>query len=191
MEVGRSLRGLLPVFFSWMVRLKLFPPFSKTEITPLYNFTNFRMVCKNCNAFKNILEGNRAAFMIYGQLIDDKFTLVPNITTIHTTFVNAMENTLNRLKYVPRWLRTTNVLCPFVNNIGTDESHLLYTYYTHVAKCKYLQDKKNECYNSIGEFVYRLQKSSQRYRYIIYLNIKRVCVVDKSQNWPSAHYLKL
>ncbi|CAH1731507.1 unnamed protein product [Aphis gossypii] len=100
------------------------------------------MVKNNCKAYKNILDGDRVAFVIYAQLIDDKFTLVPNINTIYATLTKAMNDMFNRLKSVPRWLRTTNVLCPFVNSMGTDESHLPYTYYTHVAKCEDVYDKK-------------------------------------------------
>eukprot|EP00102_Acyrthosiphon_pisum_P010472 XP_008178796.1 PREDICTED: uncharacterized protein LOC100572790 isoform X2 [Acyrthosiphon pisum] len=121
------------------------------------------MVWNNCNAYKNILDGERVAFMINGQLIDDKFTLVPNINIIRTTLIKAMDDTLNRLKSVPRWLRTTNVLCPFVNIMGTDESHLPYAYYTHVAKCKNLYDIKKECYSSIRKLVNRLQIAVQKF----------------------------
>lgn len=128
--------------------------------------TNFRMVWNNCNAYKNILDGDHVAFVVSGQLIDDKFTLVPNINIIYTTLIKAMDDTLNRLKSVPRWLRTTNVLCPFVNIMGTDESHLPYTYYTHVAKCKDLYDIKKECYSSIGELVNRLQIAVQKYGFV-------------------------
>jgi len=130
------------------------------------HLTNFRMVWNNCNAYKNILDGDRVAFVINGQLIDDKFTLVPNINIIYATLIKAMEDTFNRLKSVPRWLRTTNVLCPFVNIIGTDESHLPYTYYTHVAKSKNLYDIKKECYSSIGELVNRLQIAVQKYCFV-------------------------
>lgn len=137
--------------------------------------TNFRMVWNNCNAYKNILDGDRVAFVVSGQLIDDKFTLVPNINIIYTTLIKAMDDTLNRLKSVPRWLRTTNVLCPFVNIMGTDESHLPCTYYTHVAKCKDLYDIKKECYSSIRELLYRLQIAVQKY--VLY-NIIILCICD-------------
>lgn len=128
------------------------------------------MVKNNCKAYKNILDGDRVAFVIYGQLIDDKFTLVPNINTIYATLTKAMNDVFNRLKSVPRWLRTTNVLCPFVNSMGTDESHLPYTYYTHVAKCEDVYDIKNECYRTIGILINRLKIAVLKYYFVLYYN---------------------
>ncbi|XP_060844721.1 dynein axonemal heavy chain 10-like [Rhopalosiphum padi] len=115
------------------------------------------MVRNNCKAYKNILNGNRVTFMIYGQLIDDKFTLVPNINTVHATLTKAMNDMFNRLKSVPRWLRTTNILCPFMNSMGTDESHLPYTYYSHVMKCEDVYNIKKECSNTIAILINRLK----------------------------------
>ncbi|XP_025202205.1 uncharacterized protein LOC112599500 [Melanaphis sacchari] len=135
------------------------------------------MVRNNCKAYKNILDSDRVAFVIYGQLIDDKFTFIPNINTIYATLTKAMDDMFNRLKSVPRWLRTTNVLCPFINSMGTDESHLPYTYYTHVEKCEDVYDMKKECYNTIEILINRLKIAVQKFAGFGFMSEKRIKLI--------------
>lgn len=125
------------------------------------------MVTNNFGTLKSTLAGDRVVFVVQGRLFDDKFVLLPDIRTIINTIVVAMDGMLDKLKSVPRWLRTTNVRCPLVQNQETGELRLPYSFYDHVVDREHVHNAQKECYDAVEVLMGRLKTTAQKYRFCI------------------------
>lgn len=124
------------------------------------------MALNNFETFKNTLDGDREAFVVHGRLIDDKFALSPDIKTIVMTLVTAMDDVLNKLRSVPRWLRNTNVRCPFIQDTDTGDIRLPCSFYDHVVNRKHVSDAEKECYDSMAVVINRLKSTVKKYNIV-------------------------
>lgn len=116
------------------------------------------MVLKNLKAFKNILDSDRVIFLIHGQLNGNKLVLIPSIRSISFTLVKAIEDMTYKLKSVPRWLKTTNVRCPVVQNVETNERYLPYSFYDSVILNRiHVNNMEKNCYKSVEDITLKLE----------------------------------
>lgn len=126
----------------------------------------FRMVSNNYRQLKAVVDGDRAAFLIRGQLVDGHFALVPNINAATSAIAKAMDDVLNKLKSVPRWLATTNVRCPVVqrSDAAAGDDHLPYSFYDRaVVYSTHLIDAEKRCYDSVENIGDLLDGTAQKY----------------------------
>lgn len=124
---------------------------------------DFRMVVNNFKSFKTILDDQRVAFTIHGRLVKEKLVFVPSMRIIILTFTRALNNVLNKPKFIPRWLRNSNIRCPHVKDVATGKMHLPYSFYEHgVKNRKIVYEIQKECYESIEAIMARLEKTGKR-----------------------------
>jgi len=125
------------------------------------------MVSNNFRTLKAVVDGDRAAFLIRGQLVDGRFALVPNINAAINAIARAMDDVLNRLKSVPRWLAGTNVRCPIVQRSDAaagDDHRLPYSFYDRaLVDSTHLIDAEKRCYDSVEKIGDLLDDTAQKY----------------------------
>lgn len=116
------------------------------------------MILNNLKAFKDILDNEHVAFLINGQLNENKLVLSPHIRSITVTLIKAIDDMTNKLKTVPRWLKSTNVRCPIVQNVETSERYLPYSFYDSVITNRiHVNHMEKICYQSIDDVSYKLE----------------------------------
>lgn len=157
------MNGSVQVLLRYMIR-KLWRVLKKIRInTYLYNpYDLCRMMLNNFKMLRELISNDdNVIFVIYGRLIDNKFALSPDTRNITVALSRAMENVSNKLNFVPRWLRTTNIRCPYVQNLETGDMHLPHTYYAanHIEQ---VVDVKKQCYDAIEKITDRLKSTAQK-----------------------------
>lgn len=123
------------------------------------------MVSNSFRTLKAIVDGDRAAFLIRGRLVDGHFALVPNINAAINAIVKAMDNVLNKLKSVPRWLAATNVRCPVVQRSGAaaGDTRLPYSFYDRaLVDSSHLMEAEKVCYDSVEKIGDLLDGTAQK-----------------------------
>lgn len=120
------------------------------------------MMLNNFKTLKELIsDDDHAVFVIYGRLIDDKFALSPDTRNITVALSRAMDDVSNELNFVPRWLRTTNIRSPHVQNVETGDMHLPYSFYV-VDRIEEVIDVKKQCYDAIEKISDRLKSAAQK-----------------------------
>lgn len=139
------------------------------------------MVLKNFETLKSTLNGDREAFVVYGRLVDDKFALSPDTKTIVMMLVTAMDDVLSKLKSVPRWLRTTNVRCPLIQDTDTGDIRLPYSFYDHVINRKHVSDIEKKCYDLMAVVINQLEGTVKKYN-IVFLILHNSMAIFRSRH---------
>lgn len=107
------------------------------------------MTVKNFRRLNDILRSDRAIFVIHGRLIEGKFAIGTDIRIVSIVLIDTVNDFLDVLKSIPRWLKTTNIRCPTVQNVETFETYLPSSFYDHVANCGEVSDVIRKCFDSI------------------------------------------
>lgn len=123
------------------------------------------MVSNNFGALERMADGDRAAIVVHGRLVDDKFALVPNANAVVGALAKAVNDTLDTLQSVPRWLRATNVRCPAVLLRSGDDEEWLPPYSFHdraLLECERVVDAEKRCCDAVERIGDRLDGLARR-----------------------------
>jgi hypothetical protein len=121
------------------------------------------MVINNYITLKKLLDEDRAVFVVRGRLINTHFVFDPDLSTILDRVATAIDDILNQLKSVPRWLRTTNFRCSAIQNVKTMETYLPYSFYDHVIERLSVQESRDACFRSLEKICQMLENQSEKY----------------------------
>lgn len=124
------------------------------------------MVINNYNTLKKLLDENRVAFVVGGNLINNHFAYDPNILKIADRFTAAIDDIPNQLKSVPRWMKKTNLRCSANQRVETTETYLPHSFYDHVTDQLTVKESRDACFGSLGKFCNMLETQSEKYRLI-------------------------
>lgn len=123
------------------------------------------MVSNNFEALKRTVDGQRTAIVVLGRLVDDQFALVPNTDAVVSALARSMDDMLDTLRSVPRWLHGTSIRCPVVQlpSAGDDESLPAYSFYDRaLLDCVRVAGAEERCYGAIENIGDRLDDLARR-----------------------------
>ncbi|XP_050426983.1 dynein axonemal heavy chain 10-like [Adelges cooleyi] len=127
-----------------------------------------RMVINNLKMFKQILQNDKAIFVIYARMVNDEFLVVPNIPIIVFTILRIMRYFLERLRVMPRWLKDTAIPCPTAYHVQTGTKHL-FSFYDNLSDRKHVVQMLKKCHdsaNKVGGLVMNTIRNLKKFNFL-------------------------